>query len=402
MAEEILQTQITRPSPIIEEGQKAYLEALRDQVKTPLATSAFAPSVVSRGALEQAAQQQAATQAGLGTLGFDQQGAISTVGTGTGIAGFQPFLDAASAAATQAGTDVASARGLVGPTAYQQFLSPYQTAVRDATLASFDEQAAARQQAISDQAVAAGGFGGGREGVQLAEYQRKSDLDRALLQAQLNQQGFTQAQQLAGQAFSQFGNLGQLQQGLGSQQASFAQLQPSLAAQNIGMVGQLGQQDFSFRQAQADAAREAERMRQFEPIDRLARLGQGITGLTPGGGTVTTTSGVPAAPPSPIGSALTAGIGAFGLGKLFGFSEGGRVGFQNGTPEEMIDDVDNFFSRKPKTDMGPDDVPSRLGMNNIEKLEKDLRELLDDFRTYKMMGGTDSFQEFANKPKREI
>ena len=88
MAEEVLQTQITRPSPIIEEGQKAYLEALRDQVKTPLATAAFAPSVVSRGALEQAAQQQAATQAGLGTLGFDTTGAVSTVGTGTGIAGF--------------------------------------------------------------------------------------------------------------------------------------------------------------------------------------------------------------------------------------------------------------------------------------------------------------------------
>ena len=318
MAEEVLQTQITRPSPIIEEGQKAYLEALRDQVKTPLATSAFAPGVVSRGALEQAAQQQAATQAGLGTLGFDQQGAISTVGTGTGIAGYQPFLDAASAAATQAGTDVASARGMVGPTAYQQFLSPYQTAVRDATLASFDDQAAARQLAITDQQARLGALGSGRAGVQTAEYQRKSDLDRALLEAQLNQQGFTQAQQLAGQAFQQFGNLGQLQQGLGSQQAAFAQLQPSLAAQNIGMVGQLGAQDFSFRQAQSDAAREAERMRQFEPIDRLARLGQGITGLTPGGGTVTTMSGVPAAAPSPIGQAITSGIGAFGLGKLFG------------------------------------------------------------------------------------
>jgi hypothetical protein len=104
------------------------------------------------------------------------------------------------------------------------------------------------------------------------------------------------------------------------------------------MVGQLGQQDFSFRQAQADAAREAERMRQFEPIDRLARLGQGITGLTPGGGTVTTTTGVPAAAPSPIGSALTAGIGAFGLGKLFGFSKGGRVGFQDGTPSASINE----------------------------------------------------------------
>ena len=29
-------------------------------------------------------------------------------------------------------------------------------------------------------------------------------------------------------------------------------------------------------------------------------------------------------------------------------------------------------------------------------------EKVEDFRTYKMMGGTDSFQEFANKPKREI
>ena len=84
------------------------------------------------------------------------------------------------------------------------------------------------------------------------------------------------------------------------------------------MVGQLGAQDFSFRQAQEDATRQAERMRQFEPIDRLSRLGQGIVGLTPGGGTVTTTSGVPAAAPSPIGQAITSGIGAFGLGKLFG------------------------------------------------------------------------------------
>jgi hypothetical protein len=41
MAEEV--TQITRPSPIIEEAQKAYLTSLRDQVETPLDTSQFAP-----------------------------------------------------------------------------------------------------------------------------------------------------------------------------------------------------------------------------------------------------------------------------------------------------------------------------------------------------------------------
>ena len=322
MAEEVLQTQITRPGEIIEEGQKAYLEALRDQVKTPLATAAFAPNVVSRGALEQAAQQEAAKQAGLGELSFDKQGAVTSIadpaGDFTGIAGFQPFLDAASAAATQAGKDLESARGMVGPTAYEAFESPYQKAVRDATLASFEEQAKARRLAITDQQARLGALGSGRAGIQLAEYDRKSDMDRALLEAQLNQQGFTQANQLAAQAFQQFGNLGQLQQGLGSQQAAFAQLQPSLAAQNIGMIGQLGAQDFSFRQAQEDATRQAERMRQFEPIERLSRLGQGIVGLTPGGGTVTTTTGVPAAAPSPIGQAITSGIGAFGLGKLFG------------------------------------------------------------------------------------
>ena len=92
MAEEV--TQITRPSPIIEEAQKAYLTSLRDQVETPLATSQFAPSVVGKTALDQAVQQQQATQAGLGQLQFGNQGQITGV-TGQGVASFQPFLDTA-------------------------------------------------------------------------------------------------------------------------------------------------------------------------------------------------------------------------------------------------------------------------------------------------------------------
>ena len=44
-------------------------------------------------------------------------------------------------------------------------MSPYQSQVIDASLAEFDRQAAMRQQGISDQAVAMGGYGGGREGV---------------------------------------------------------------------------------------------------------------------------------------------------------------------------------------------------------------------------------------------
>ena len=316
MAEEV--TQITRPSPIIEEAQKAYLTSLRDQVTTPLDTSQFAPSVVGKTALDQAVQQQAATQAGLGTLSFDPtSGAISGV-TGTGVASYQPFLDTAQATLGGVQPFITAAAGRTGPTAYQDFESPYQSAVRDATLAQFDEQAAMRQQAITDQQAQLGVLGSGRAGVQTAEYQRKSDLDRALLQAQLNQSGFTQANQLAAQAFGQQGQLAGLTSGLANQQLGLATTVPGLGQQALGLGQGLAGQDFGFRQAQSDAAREANRMQQFEAVDRLARLGQGITGLTPGAGTVTTQSGVPAASPSPIGNALTAGLGAFSLGKLFG------------------------------------------------------------------------------------
>ena len=97
-----------------------------------------------------------------------------------------------------------------------------------------------------------------------------------------------------------------------------AQLTPSLAGMSQQLLGQAGMGDLAYRQAVADAAAQAEQMRQFEPIERLARLGQGITGMAGGMGTVQTMSGVPAAAPSPLGQAMTAGIGAFGLGKLFG------------------------------------------------------------------------------------
>ena len=191
MAEEV--TQITRPSPIIEEAQKNYLTSLKDQVGTALDTSQFAPSVVGKTALDQAIQQQQAKAAGLGELQFDQTGAVTGIGQ-DGVASFQPFLDTAQTTLggvqpfiDAAGTQFGKQAGFMGPTAYEAFESPYQDAVRKATLDSFDDQAKARQLAITDQQAQLGVLGSGRAGVQSAEYQRKSDLDRALLQAQLNQ-----------------------------------------------------------------------------------------------------------------------------------------------------------------------------------------------------------------------
>ena len=386
MAETINQTITNKPAPIFEEGAKSYLDLLTAQTEaagalqplgaTPTTRAAgFAPGVEAQSALAQAAQQQAATQGGLGTLSFDPTtGAVAGVGSGTGIAGYQPFLDAAG---TQAGlgqtalqtgltnvgaglTDIGTASttlggvpsyisgaaGYSGPNAYTSFQSPYQSAVRNATMTAFDDQAIARKQGISDQAVVSGNYGGGREGVQLAEYDRKSDMDRSMLLAQLNQQGFTQANQLAGQAFGQQGQLAGLQSGLSSQQAGIGQargaigqaqagiggqqlgasqiqqqmaaLQPSLAGQQAQQLSSIAGQDLQYRQAVEDSARQAEQMRQMEPYNRVDRFGQGLTGVMGGLGNVQTQSGTGQAAPSGLSSAVTSGIGAFGLGKLFG------------------------------------------------------------------------------------
>ena len=51
------QTTITRPSPIIEGAQKAYLDSLKEQSQVALDPSKFAPGVAGISALQQAAQR---------------------------------------------------------------------------------------------------------------------------------------------------------------------------------------------------------------------------------------------------------------------------------------------------------------------------------------------------------
>ena len=316
MAETV--TQIQQAPDYLRPGIEKFLEGATAQAGQALDTSKFAPSVVGLNALQQRAQQQAATQAGLGTLQFDPTtGAVSGV-TGTGVAGFQPFLDTAQTTLEGVSPMIQAAATRTGPDAFKAFESPYQQAVRDATLAQFDEQREARRQGIRDVAAGLGALGAGRTGVQLAEYDRKSDMDRALLQAQLNQAGFTQANQLAAQAFAQQGQLAGLQSGLANLQLGFASAQPQLAAGAIGMAQGLGQGDLAFRQAIRDAQTQANRMAAFEPIERLARFGQGLTGVGGMLGSVQTQTGPAAPQQSPLAGALQAGIGAFTLGKLFG------------------------------------------------------------------------------------
>jgi hypothetical protein len=209
----------TLPAPFIETLGQDYAKQITGLTATPIDTSKFAPQVAGQNQL----QQQAATLAG------------------QGIGAYQPYIQ--------------QAQQYMGPQGYQAFMSPYQTDVIDTSLAEFDRQRQMQEQQIRDQAVRSGNFGGGREGVQLAEFGAQSGRDRALLQAGLLQQGFGQAQGLAQQA--------------AQQQFGLAGLIPGLQQQDISTLGQVGATQQAQAQAQLDAQRETSRMAAFEPYERL-------------------------------------------------------------------------------------------------------------------------------------
>jgi len=244
-----VQEQRTLPPQYVEDLQKDFGTQLTAMTATPLNTGLFAPQVAGQDAAQQSAYTMATTP-------------------GQGIGAFQDYI-------TQAGAYDTSAAGRSGPTAYQPFMSPYQQDVIDATLQEYDSQAAQGLAGIGQQAAKSGNLGGGREGVMRAQYQNKSDMNRALLESGLLQQGFTQANQLANQAFNQQMLLGQNQQGLASQV-------PGLYGQDIGTLRSAGAGQQAQAQAQLDATREANRLDAYEPYERLGYLGSGIAQIASG------------------------------------------------------------------------------------------------------------------------
>ena len=207
----------------------------------------------------------------------------------SGVGSFQPFINQAQ--------QLTGAGAGTGAGSVQEFMSPYQTQVIDASLAEFDRNAAANRQRIRDQAVASGAFGGGREGVELAEYQTGSDMDRAMLQANLLQQGFESA-------------AARRQQDLANQQG-LAQLLPQLQRADISTLGSVGAVQQAQEQAERDATREAARQATFLPQENLSRYAGQVAGLMGGYPGQTTQSFVPN--PSPLQTAIGAGSALAGI-----------------------------------------------------------------------------------------
>jgi len=261
----IEQTQVL-PAPILSKALEAFVDKFPPMMGQAIDTSVYDPKVAKRTALQTGAYDRALDTAGTGITAL----------VGSGIDRSIP--------------------GQVGPPtpgSIADFMSPYQNQVMDATLSEFDRQQAINQTGLRDQAIGAGAYGGARQGIMQQQFMNQGANDRAMLQAQLLNQGFQQAQQARAADL-------QARQGLGAYQ------------------DQLGQAQQGYDQATEDATILAAREKEFEPFTRLGLIGQQLAQIQPGA-FPTTTVGYQqsAAPASPMASFLGGAAGAGGvLGKL--------------------------------------------------------------------------------------
>ena len=307
-----VQETVARPAPFVEQLGKDLATQVTAQTAIPVVapgtggiTQLAGETAGQFDARQKAAQQFDIRKQSLAGLapqveGLSQLEKDAKTAAQQGIGSFQPFLTQAQIASGAA----------VSPQIAEQFMSPYQQQVIDTTLADFDRQAQMQEQRIRDQAVAAGAFGGGREGVLQSEFRAGSDRNRAALQAGLLQQGFGQAQALAAQRFGQ--------------QTGLAGMLPQLQRADVSTLGQLGALDRGLAQAQADATREANRMAAFQPqeqVDRYANIVTGIMGGYPG---QTQTTNIPN--PTPLQNALAIASTGAGIYKALGQGAAGFAG----------------------------------------------------------------------------
>ena len=248
------ETAITRQAPYIEALGEQYGKDLTALTATKMPTAGYAPTVAGQDPAQQAAYTRATT-------------------AGQGIGAYQPYITQAGAytgpmTGAQLSTIGAGGQTITPTLAAGSFMSPYQQQVIDATMDKFDTQAAKGITGIGLQAAKSGNLGGGREGVMRSEYQNQSDMNRAMLNAQLLQQGFSQAQQGANTAYGQ--------------QMQMAGAAPKFQGQDIQTLGSAGAIQQAQAQAVLDSQREANRMAAYEPYERLGYMGAGLGNILGG------------------------------------------------------------------------------------------------------------------------
>jgi hypothetical protein len=197
----------------------------------------------------------------------------------------------------------------------QPFMNPYQQAIQDEINRAYN----IAQQGQAAQAIQAGAFGGGREGIAQAELER----NRASALAQAQAQAFLNAQQQLGQrqqtSAAGLGALAPQYGSFGAQQAQLGVTGQQLGSQDINTLlglGALGQQQ---AQSSLDVARQNQLSQMYEPYQRVGFLSDIYAGAPTSQQTIQTST-APAATSSMSPLRTIAGYGALGLGALSGLS----------------------------------------------------------------------------------
>jgi hypothetical protein len=218
--------------------------------------------------------------------GLEQQGTALAGQTGVGGAAIQSGIAGLGAAQTASALGPSSAQ-------FNQYLNPYQSFILD----EINRQAQMGQQQLSAQAVQAGAFGGGREGIQQAEQER----------ARLQQVGLAQER-----AFT--GALGAFQQGISQQgqlglgMAQLGQVQQAQQQADINQLMAAGGLQRQLAQQTLDAQRAQQLQQAYEPFQRAEFLKSQYQGgpTSQSGITQTTAPTV-----NPLAQAAGAGLGAY-------------------------------------------------------------------------------------------
>ena len=334
MADTTIQEQIVREAPEIEAYKIGLLESARQLAQQPMmlpATEAAGLSPTEIQAIDFAKQ-------GIGAFEpYIQAGAQGlTRGMGLSQAGAELIGGIETAPQYQRAQDYVSGAAMgYDPTMAREFMNPYQQQVTQRALGEMRRQADIARQGQAAQAVGAGAFGGTREGVQRAEFERGI---QDLMMNKIMQdyaQNFGQAQQAAQQSFEAqqgrqlaagqgigaltaqqastdlaraqgLGQFGTQIGALGAQYANLGAQTQQLGAADTGLLAGLGGLERQVAQNQLDAIRATQLQEQMAPYQQLGFVSDIYRGA-PSTQMSLTAQSAPSA--SPLQSAIGLGVG---------------------------------------------------------------------------------------------
>jgi hypothetical protein len=363
MVDTTYSSSIAREAPEIEARRLALMDQAAKLYRTPMGlpfVEAAGLSGTELQAIDFAKQGvgsfepyiQAASQGVSQGMDLTQRGALAAGAVDTADQ-YQKAQDITARAVPILGQGIGgilgSAQGY-NPNQAASYMNPYQKNVTQNSLDEMRRQSDITRQGNAAQAVSAGAFGGTREGVQRAEFDRgvqdlmqqkiMQDYANNYQQAQAaSMQGFEQQQgrqlaasQALGQAGMQFSNLGQGIGGLTAQQAgvdiskgqalgalggqmgnlgtqygALGQTTQQLGAADTGLLSGLGGLERQVEQTQLDAIRSNQLQESMAPYQKLGFVSDIYRGA-PTTQMALTSQSAPSA--SPLQTAVGLGVGA--------------------------------------------------------------------------------------------